>query len=127
MVANEVKELAKQTARATEEISQKIEAIQTDTRSAVTAIGGITQVINQINDISTTIAGAVEEQTATTNETSRNISQASQASSDISQNISGVAHAALQTTKGASETQLASSDLSRMSHELQALVSQFKY
>ncbi len=76
VVANEVKELAKETARATEDISQKIEAIQVDTKGAVDAIKQISDVINQINDISNTIAGAVEEQTATTNEISRNVAEA---------------------------------------------------
>ncbi len=73
VVANEVKELAKQTAKATEDISQKINAIQGDTKSAVDAIGNISGIINQINDISNTIATAVEEQSATTNEMSRNV------------------------------------------------------
>ena len=68
VVANEVKELAKETAKATEDISQKIEAIQSDTKSAVTAIAEISTVINKINDYQNTIASAVEEQTATTNE-----------------------------------------------------------
>jgi methyl-accepting chemotaxis protein len=74
VVANEVKELAKQTANATEDISQRIEAIQTDTKAAVQAITQITDIINQINDFQSTIASAIEEQTATTNEISRNIS-----------------------------------------------------
>ncbi|WP_311774237.1 MULTISPECIES: methyl-accepting chemotaxis protein [unclassified Nostoc] len=73
VVANEVKELAKQTANATEDISQRIEAIQTDTTSAVQAITQITDIINQINDFQSTIASAIEEQTTTTNEISRNI------------------------------------------------------
>jgi methyl-accepting chemotaxis protein len=127
VVANEVKELAKQTAKATEEIGQKIEAIQTDTRGAVSAISGISQIITQINDISTSIAGAVEEQTATTNQTSHNVSEAAKGSSDIAQNITGVAQAARETTKGASDTQGASRELSCMAIELQQLVSQFKY
>ena len=76
VVANEVKELAKETAKATEDISRKIEAIQTDTKAAVDAIASICGVINQINDISCTIATAVEEQNATTNEMSRNVSEA---------------------------------------------------
>src|SRR5579863_4338933 len=78
VVANEVKELAKQTAAATEEISQKIEAIQSDTRAAVQAIGEIGTIINQINDISNSIASAVEEQTVTTNEIGRSVSEAAQ-------------------------------------------------
>jgi methyl-accepting chemotaxis protein len=73
VVANEVKELAKQTAKATEDIGEKISAIQTDTKGAVEAIGTIGDVINQINDISGTIATAVEEQSATTDEMTRNV------------------------------------------------------
>jgi len=127
VVANEVKELAKETAKATEDISQKIETIQTDTRSAVGAIAQISQIINQINDIQTTIAGAVEEQTATTNEITRNVSDAARGSGEIAQNITGVARAASQTSSGASDTERASTELSRMAAELQRMVSQFKY
>ena len=75
VVANEVKELAKETARATEEIGQKIEAIQTDTQAAVKAIGEVSQIITQVNDISNVIASAVEEQTATTTEIGRNVTE----------------------------------------------------
>ena len=78
VVANEVKELAKQTAKATEDISRKIEAIQGDTKGAVEAIAQIGKIINQINDIQNTIASAVEEQTATTGEISRNVAEAAQ-------------------------------------------------
>ncbi len=124
VVANEVKELAKETARATEDISQKIEAIQVDTKGAVDAIKQISGVINQINDISNTIAGAVEEQTATTNEISRNVSEAAKGSSEIAQNITAVAQAAASTTEGASNTQKAAEELSRIAAELQRLVSQ---
>src|SRR5580704_9756031 len=87
VVANEVKELAKETARATEDISSKIEAIQSDTKAAVDAIASISGVINQINDISGTIATAVEEQNATTNEMSRNVTEAAQGSGEITSNI----------------------------------------
>ena len=76
VVANEVKELAKQTAKATEDISRKIIAIQGDTKGAVSAIGTVSDVIHKINDISATIAAAVEEQSATTNEMTRNASEA---------------------------------------------------
>src|SRR6202000_2446216 len=93
VVANEVKELAKETAKATEDISQKIETIQSDTRSAVGAISQIGQIITQINDIQNTIASAVEEQTATTNEIARNVSDAARGSAEIAQNINGVARA----------------------------------
>jgi len=127
VVANEVKELAKETAKATEDISAKIETIQTDTRSAVNAIGQIGQIITQINDIQNTIASAVEEQTATTNEISRNVSDAAQGSGEIAQNITGVARAAQSTSGGATDTDRAANELSRMAAELQKLVGQFTY
>lgn len=127
VVANEVKELAKETAKATEDISQKIEAIQGDTRGAVDAIAQITAVINQLNDISGTIASAVEEQTATTNEIGRNVTEAAKGSGEIAQNITGVASAAESTSSGATDTQRAASELARMAAELQQLVGQFRY
>ena len=127
VVANEVKELAKETAKATEDISQKIEAIQCDTKGAVDAIKQISDVINQINDISNTIASAVEEQTATANEMGRNVGEASKGSGEIAQNITAVASAAESTTQGASNSQQAAGELSRMAAELQQLVSRFKY
>jgi methyl-accepting chemotaxis protein len=127
VVANEVKELAKETAKATEDISQKIEAIQTDTKGAVEAIAEISAVINQINDISNTIASAVEEQTATTNEIGRNVAEASKGSAEIAQNITGVAQAAQSTTQGATDTQGAAVELSRMAAELQQVVGQVKF
>jgi len=127
VVANEVKELAKETAKATEDISQKIEAIQSDTRGAVAAIGQIGTIINQINDIQNTIASAVEEQTATTNEISRNVGEAAKGSGEIAENITGVARAAQNTSSGASDTQRAAAELSRMASELRKLVGQFTY
>ena len=126
VVANEVKELAKETARATEDISQKIEAIQRDTREAVEAIGQIAQVIAQINDFQNTIASAVEEQTATTNEISRNVTEGARGSAEIAQSINAVAHATLGTSEGAGDTQKAAQGLSRMAAELQQLFAQFK-
>jgi methyl-accepting chemotaxis protein len=126
VVANEVKELAKETAKATEDISRKIEAIQTDTKAAVDAIGTISGVIHQINDISSTIATAVEEQNATTNEMSRNVSEAAQGSGEITSNIAGVAQAAESTSRGAGDTQKASQQLVDTSAELRRLVEQFK-
>jgi methyl-accepting chemotaxis protein len=125
VVANEVKELAKQTAKATEEISQKIEAIQGDTKAAVGAIGEITVVINQINDISNAIASAVEEQTVTTNEINRSMAEAAKGVGDISKNITGVAVAAKDTTEGANNTQKAAQELTQMASRLQGLVSRF--
>jgi methyl-accepting chemotaxis protein len=126
VVANEVKELAKQTAKATEEISQRIEAIQGDTKGAVTSIGEIGAIINQINDISNSIASAVEEQTVTTNEISRSVTEAALGIDEIAKNISGVALSAKSTTKGAGDTKKASIELSEMAARLQASVSMFK-
>ena len=126
VVANEVKELAKETARATEDISHKIEAIQADTKAAVDAIASISVVINQVNDISGTIATAVEEQNATTNEMSRNVNEAAQGSGEITSNIAGVAEAAQGTTRGATDTQKAAQQLVETSTRLRKLVGQFK-
>jgi methyl-accepting chemotaxis protein len=122
VVANEVKELAKQTAKATEDISRKIEAIQGDTKSAVGAIGQISEVIKQVNDISNTIATAVEQQNATTNEMARNVSEAARGSSEITKNIASVADAAKSTTIGAAESLKAAQSLSEMSRQLQELM-----
>ncbi len=127
VVANEVKELAKQTAKATEEISQKIEAIQGVTKGAVTAIEEISTIINQINDISNSIASAVEEQTATTNEIGRSVTEAAKGVGDIAKNIGGVALAAKNTTQGASDTQKASQELSHMAAQLQKVISKFTF
>ncbi len=127
VVANEVKELAKETAKATEDIGQKIEAIQNDTAGAVEAIGQITLIISQINDIQNTIASAVEEQTATTNEIARNVTEAAKGSTEITRNITGVAQGAQSTTHGANDTRQAAESLSRMAEELRSLVGRFKY
>jgi len=124
VVANEVKELAKETAKATEEISQKIEAIQIDTRSAVKAIGDIGAIINQINDIQNTIASSVEEQTATANEISRNVADAARGSTEIARNITGVAQAASSTNKGALNCEKSAGDLLKVAEDLQTLVGQ---
>jgi methyl-accepting chemotaxis protein len=126
VVAGEVKELAKETARATEDISRRIQAIQTDTKGAVSAIGEIGTVIQQINDIQTVIAGAVEEQSATTNEITRNLSEAASGSSEITKNITGVAEAAQNTTAGATDTQKSAQELKRMAADLQGLLAQFR-
>jgi methyl-accepting chemotaxis protein len=127
VVANEVKELAQETARATEDISRRVEAIQSDTSGAVGAIGEITEVIARINDFQVTIASAVEEQTATTNEMNRNVAEAATGSNEIAMNISGVATAASATTAGVGDTQRAAEELARMSAEMQTLVQRFTY
>ncbi|MDO5697086.1 MAG: methyl-accepting chemotaxis protein [Dermatophilus congolensis] len=93
VVANEVKDLAQETSTATEDIEARVEAIQADSDAAVTAIGEISQIIAQINGYQTTIAAAVEEQTATTNEMSRNVSDAANSSRGIAGNIEEVAKA----------------------------------
>ena len=126
VVANEVKELAKATAKATEDISKKIEAIQGDTTRAVEAIGRVSAIINQIQDISSTIATAVEEQHATTDEITRNIGDAAHLSDEISTNIEGVAQAAHSTSTGAFESKRAAEQLAKMAHELRLIVERFK-
>ncbi len=127
VVANEVKELAKETARATEDIGRKVEAIQRDAGGAVGAIGRITTVVQKINDIAGTIASAVEEQSATTAEIGRSVAEAAAGSGEIARNIAAVAEAAKGTTEGAANTQKASAELARLAAELQALVSRFRY
>ncbi|MEV4349701.1 methyl-accepting chemotaxis protein [Actinoplanes sp. NPDC049596] len=127
VVASEVKDLAQETARATDDISRRVEAIQADATGAVSAIEEITRVIARISDYQTTIASAVEEQTATTAEMNRSVSEAAAGSSEIAQNITGVAEAARLTTEGVQQSQQATNDLARMSAELTSLVSTFRY
>jgi methyl-accepting chemotaxis protein len=126
VVANEVKELANQTANATGEITTKIQTIQTDVGSAVTSIGSVGKVIDEINGISTTIASAVEEQTATTGEMTRNVSDAANGSHRIAENLSSLAKAVAATKQGAGDTQIASADLSKMAGELRNLIEDLK-
>ena len=127
VVANEVKELAKETAKATEEISQKIESIQVETQGAVNAIGQITEVINKISDFQNTIATAVEEQTATTAALGHSVEEAARGSSEIAQNIMGVADVAKGTSDTANDLQSVSHRLSEMSTRLQGTVRQFRF
>jgi len=126
VVANEVKDLAQETAKATEDIGRRIEAIQADTRGAVEAIAEISSIISRINDYQTTIASAVEEQTATTQEMSRNVAEAATGSSEIAANIVGVADAAQTTSAGVVQSQGAATELARLSTELRQLVGQFR-
>jgi methyl-accepting chemotaxis protein len=127
VVANEVKELAKQTAKATEDIGQRIQSIQGSAQEAVEAIGKIGEVINQISDISNTIAIAVEEQSVTTSEISRNVAEAARGVDEITHSVAGVAEAAKGTASGAAQTQAAAEKLSHMAAELEGLVGQFKF
>lgn len=126
VVANEVKELAKQTAKATEDISQKIEAIQNDTRGSVGAIQHIGRIIGQINDFQNTIASAVEQQAATTNEIARNASEAARGSLQISENIGSVSVAARNTSEGAANTLASAEELSSVAGELRTLIEGIK-
>lgn len=127
VVAGEVKELAKQTAKATEEISGRIVTIQADTKGTIDAIGEIASVIKKIDNISVTIASAVEEQSATTNEMSRNVGEAAKGTSEISENITNVAQAAQGTSQGAQQSQAASKELAKMASELNSLISRFRW
>ncbi len=127
VVANEVKELAKATAKATEDIGRKIEAIQSDSQGAVEAISEISMVINQINEIQGSIASAMQKQGATTGEIGRNVIEASKSTADIVQSIGGVAQAAQSTTIGAANMQMAADELAHMASDLQRLVRLFIY
>ncbi|SOE00204.1 methyl-accepting chemotaxis protein [Blastococcus haudaquaticus] len=125
VVASEVKELAQETARATEDISKRVEAIQADTAGAVEAISRISGVIGEINDFQATIAAAVEEQTATTNEMNRNVAEAASGSQDIAAAITGLAAGTQATNERVEEAQRAAGELARMSGDLQEAVSRF--
>ncbi|WP_433796380.1 methyl-accepting chemotaxis protein [Actinoplanes sp. CA-252034] len=127
VVASEVKDLAQETARATEDISRRVEIIQADTSGAVAAIEEISHVIGKISDFQTTIASAVEEQTATTGEMNRSVAEAASGTGEIAHNITGVAEAARLTSQGVTQAQEATNDLARMSTELSALVTHFRY
>jgi methyl-accepting chemotaxis protein len=126
VVANEVKDLAKETAKATEDIKKKIEMIQTDTKGAVEAIAAIGEIINKISDIQSAIAAAVEQQTKTTNEISMNLAEAARGTSEIAQNVTHVARDTQSTSAAAADTQNAAAELANMASQLQGIVGQFK-
>ncbi|QZN87352.1 methyl-accepting chemotaxis protein [Cellulomonas sp. C5510] len=126
VVAGEVKELAQETAKATEDIARRVEAIQGDTSGAVAAIGEISQIIASINDYQLTIASAVEEQTATTNEMSRSVAEAATGSGEIATNITGVASAASEASQTLNQMGGAIAELARMSEDLRAQVGGFR-
>ncbi|WP_030443440.1 methyl-accepting chemotaxis protein [Actinoplanes subtropicus] len=126
VVASEVKDLAMETARATNEITAQVGAIQTESGAAVTAIREIGRVIATINDYTTTIAAAVEEQTATTGEITRSVDRAAEGSSSIAETIASVADAARHVTSGATETQQTAGELARTASELQATVAAYR-
>ena len=126
VVANEVKELARQTAKATADITAKISAIQRNSNRAVEAIGEIAASVDKLNGISGTIAVAVEQQTATTNEVSRVVQSASRNVEDISKNVRSVSSAADKNSTAAQQTLAASSSLSELADRLKDVVKQVK-
>jgi methyl-accepting chemotaxis protein len=127
VVANEVKELAQETAKATEDISKRVEAIQNDTQGAVRAISEISSIIGLINDSQSTIAAAVEEQTATTTEMNRNVAEAAHSASRIAENIDAVAVATSSTTSAMNDAQSAIDEVARMATSLHSSVARFRY
>ncbi|MBU1161183.1 MAG: methyl-accepting chemotaxis protein [Proteobacteria bacterium] len=140
VVANEIKDLAKQTAEATQEIKGKIGAIQGSTDATVTEIGQILKVINDVNDIVSTIATAVEEQSVTTKEIAGNVAQASQGiqevnenvaqsssvARDIAKDIADVNQASGEMSDSSSQVNMSAEALARLSETLNELVGKFK-
>ena len=126
VVAGEVKELAQQTSRATEEISRRIDAIQSDSRGAADAIREIGQIVGSINDYQMTIASAVEEQTATTNESGRNITEAANGSEQIAAHISGVAQSTSEVASGIAQARERIRGLAAMAQDLSSQVGRFR-
>ncbi|MDH5556773.1 MAG: methyl-accepting chemotaxis protein [Alphaproteobacteria bacterium] len=125
VVAQEVKNLANQTAKATEEISAQIGAVQSETAGAVTAIERIRSIIGEVNDISTTISSAVEEQGVSTKEIARNVQEAARGTQDVNQNIENVSRAAGETGSAAGQVLTASQDMSRQAEGLRGEVDKF--
>ncbi|MBO3130292.1 methyl-accepting chemotaxis protein [Dermatophilus congolensis] len=126
VVANEVKDLAQETSKATEDIGRRVEAIQLDTEAAVAAIGEISSIIAQINDTQATIASAVEEQTATTNEMGRNVATAAQEASSIARDISSVTEGARATEGTTRDMAQSAEDLKIRAAELRSLVANYR-
>jgi methyl-accepting chemotaxis protein len=127
VVAGEVKDLAQATAKATVEISRRIEAIQSDTRSAVESITGISQVVTKINDYQSTIASAVEQQSATTDGMTNDLGSAAGGASQISDQLAQVGQVTATTRGSAQATQAAADELTRISDELNTTVAAFRY
>ncbi|GAA4958768.1 methyl-accepting chemotaxis protein [Actinoplanes utahensis] len=126
VVASEVKELSQETARATEEIGRLVAAIQTDTGGAVEVINRITEVIGAINDYQTTIASAVEEQTATTTEMSRSIAEVAAGAERIADSIAEVSRAGDTAVDGVNQTNQASTEVANTAEHLRVLVGSFR-
>ncbi|HEX9446732.1 MAG TPA: methyl-accepting chemotaxis protein, partial [Dongiaceae bacterium] len=125
VVASEVKNLATQTAKATEEITGQIQAIQTATRDSVASIQEITGIIHKISDIASTIATAVEEQGTATQEIARNVQQAATGTQEVANNVGGVTEAAGETGSAATEVLTAANALSRQAVALRGSVTEF--
>lgn len=126
VVANEVKELAKQTAKATEDITNKITGIQSDSKSSIEAVTLISQSIEKLNSIATAIAASVEEQAATTNEVARIVQQSAEGVANITQNVKVVSEAAIQTSNGSSQVLISAKSLSELASHLDTLVKNIK-
>jgi methyl-accepting chemotaxis protein len=126
VVAGEVKDLAQETARATEDIAKQIATIQSDTTEALTAIGQIGDIIAKINEYQVTIATAVEEQTATTREMTRGVTEVATGVSGMSGNITSIAQSANRTSEGTSDARGAAEELSQLSEEMRRIVAQFR-
>jgi methyl-accepting chemotaxis protein len=140
VVANEIKELAQQTATATDDIKNKIEGIQTSTSGTIGDIGSISKTIQEVNEIVTAIAAAIEEQTVVTKdiagnvaqaaqgieEVNRNVAQSSNVSANIAQDISEVNQAAGEMSSSSAQVQISAEELSKVSEQIQALVAKFK-
>jgi methyl-accepting chemotaxis protein len=127
VVANEVKELAEETASATEDIAKNVDRIQSDTQSAVAAIAQISEVIDKVNDIQKSIADAVEKQSTTTQEIGLHVTEAAHRSASITALLGKVTDAADSTSQGADSTEDSSAELTQMATELQRIVSQFQF
>ncbi|WP_143447992.1 methyl-accepting chemotaxis protein [Kineosporia sp. R_H_3] len=127
VVAEEVKQLAHQTARATEDITGRITSIQNTTSAAAEAVTGIREVIGQINEFSMTIASAVEEQAATTSGMSRSLGVAAAGSSEVIRVVAGVAEVSRAAAQGAQGSKDASDDVATFAQNLNTLVARFRY
>jgi len=127
VVANEVKDLAAETGRATQDIAKRIDAIRVDTLGAVAAIAEIRAFIGKMNEVQASVAGAIEQHSATAGQIARALSEGVRGTTEISSNIGGVAEAARHTSSGASDTKNAASELARLAAELRRVLSQFAY
>lgn len=127
VVASEVKDLAAESARAAEDVARRVQAIQNDTDSAIGAIGQISEIISTINNYQMTIASAVEEQTATTNEMSRSAAEAATGSSEIAANINGVAAVVEESTAAVAEMDRTIEQVSSQAQSLSRDVNVFKF